>query len=296
MIWVVLLYALCASTFTLSKAILQYCPPFLYIGIRMLLAGGFIYLYARKHTQNTFQKAHFSLFAQIILFHIFFAYTLELWGLQYVSSIESAYIFNLSPFITALFSYYWFNEKMTLLKVVGLLLGWGSLIPLMTSPYASTYTEGTIVPALAIILCVISSAYGWVVFRVLIKDHGYSASYINCIGMLGGGVLSLALSCFTESWNPFPITHMTNFIFLLGQIILIANIVFYNMYGFLLKKYTATFLSFSGFLCPFFAALFGWYFLGEDISEYLLIALLLIITGLYLFHKEELRQHYIQKI
>ena len=105
MILVILLYLLFASTFTLGKAALSYVSPFLFIGIRMICGGSLLLAYycfiARKkviiHTND------YSLFLRIIIFHIFCAYTLEFYALEYVTSAKACLLFNLSPFITALF-------------------------------------------------------------------------------------------------------------------------------------------------------------------------------------------------
>lgn len=39
MILIAILYALCAATFTISKATLAYSQPIFYVGVRMLAAG-----------------------------------------------------------------------------------------------------------------------------------------------------------------------------------------------------------------------------------------------------------------
>ena len=73
-------------------------------------------------------------------------------------------------------------------------------------------------------------------------------------------------------------------------LIIISNIIAYNLYGTLLKKYTITFLTFAGFVCPVFGAGFGWLFFGEVITWHYGLALALIMVGLYLFHQEEVER------
>ena len=73
-------------------------------------------------------------------------------------------------------------------------------------------------------------------------------------------------------------------------LILVANIIFYNFYGFLLKKYTPTFLSLVGLLCPLFTALLGWVFLGETVTWIFFLSLAVVMLGAYIFYKDELQE------
>jgi len=59
------------------------------------------------------------------------------------------------------------------------------------------------------------------------------------------------------------------------------------MYGYLLKQYSATFLSFAGFSTPLFAALFGWLFLSELVTFHFFVALGLLTVGLGIFYRDE---------
>src|SRR3989337_2029009 len=125
MILVIVLYLLFASTFTLGKAALSYVPPFLFIGMRMIFGGSLLLAYyrliaKRKIIINTYD---YSLFLRIIVFHIFCAYTLEFWALEYVTSAKTCLLYNLSPFITAIFSYFLFAETLSYRQLCGLAIG-----------------------------------------------------------------------------------------------------------------------------------------------------------------------------
>ncbi len=299
MILIAVLYALCAATFTISKKTLLYTQPIFYVGVRMMLAG-IVILTSYKAVHSTRYliqslRRDWWLFAQIILFHIYIAYVTDLWSLQYITSIESAVIFSLSPFAAALFSYLWFRERMTSKKWIGLLLGFGSIGPIIYDAWQKGMKTSGILPVTAVLVSVLSSAYGWVLMRELVKDRGHSPLSVNGLGMIGGGILAFVTSVCTEPWIPSPVTQWWPFLALTLLIILVANIGFKNLYGYLLTRYTATFISFAGFTCPFFATLFGWLFLGEPITWDVLYAVAVVTTGLTLFYQEELRQGYIKQ-
>ena len=71
------------------------------------------------------------------------------------------------------------------------------------------------------------------------------------------------------------------------SLILIANIICYNLYGYLLSRYSPTFLSFAGFMTPLFAAFLGWLFLGEQVTWHFFATIGFVILGLYLFHEKK---------
>lgn len=311
MVLVILLYLMFASTFTLGKAALAYVSPCLFIGVRMMLGGsmllGYSYFFARK--QWKIKKTDLILFAQIIVFHIFCAYVLEFWALEHVTSAKACLLFNLSPFITAVFSYFLFAEKLTSRQICGLIIGFVGFLPILLAQTPLEKMAGAIGfiswYEIALIASVTSSAYGWMVMKKLI-NKGYSFIMINGIGMTGGGILAFILSLATEGQPILKKASITipsvvnsygayaESLLMLGvysmSLIIIANIICYNLYGYLLSRYSATFLSFSGFMTPLFAALLGWIFLGEAVTWHFFATILLVICGLYLFHeKKEIR-------
>ncbi len=308
MFLILFLYMLLASTFTIGKALLFYLQPFFCIGIRMTISGVLLlgYSYIRGYSFKPSRQTAW-LLAQVILFHIYAAFVFEFWAMQYTSSIKAALIFNLSPFATAFVAYVVEKELLSRQKVVGLFIGFLGMVPLLLSHQAcETPVEllgGFSWPDVALLLAVFSGAYGWILVSKLLKKHSVIPLLTNGIGMLGGGLLSLASSLIFETypyWHPTvhcvegtAVFHVTlsplmSIVLYMGALIVIANIIVYNLYGYLLAHYSATFLSFAGFSCSLFAALFGWLFLGESISWSLAFALVGIICGLSIFYKGEL--------
>lgn len=291
-------YALIAISFTLAKAVLTYSAPIFFVGVRMVISGLILLGYCvwRNPGMLVIKKKDYANFALIVLMHVYLTYIFDLVALQYMSSFKGAFIYNLSPFITVLFSYLYFNEVMTPKKWLGLLIGFAGFLPelIAQSPGEPTAGIGFLSWAeLMMIGSVVTGVIGWIVMRQLVKDD-YSPMAINGIGMFVGGVLSFITSGIFETWDPFPVTEWWPFLKITFAIIIVANLVYYNLYGYLLRTYTATFMSFAGFLCPLFAAAFGWYFLDEQVSGTFFFSLLVVVIGLTIFYQEELRQGYIR--
>ncbi len=292
-------YILMAGSFILSKSVLVYSAPIFYVGFRMVLAGAILigYCYWKDSAFLRIKRKDYRHFAMIVLMHIYLSLVLFVVALQDMSSSKAAFICYLSPFITVLFSYIYFHETMTPKKWVGLLIGFSGFLPELMAE-APGEQNGHLFflswSELMMIGSVVATVIGWISMRSLVKG-GYRPVVINGIGMLGGGLLALVTSLlFEPGWHPVPVTDWWPFLKIIAAMIVTTNLTYYNLYGYLLNIYTASFMAFFSFLSPLFAALLGWYFLGETISPTFFFSLFVMVIGLAIFYQEELRQGYIK--
>ena len=303
MLLVVLMYAMWSSVFPFGKLALEHSPPIFLTAFRMLLAGGILfgYLALRKKQALRLTKWQFGSLAILGFFSIYLTNILEFWGLQYLTAAKVCFIYSLSPFFAALFSYLHFKEKINRTKFFGFAIGFLGFIPVLTMQsgpdgFLSTF-KGISYPELAIMGAALFSVYGWVLLRVVVKDSAVSPLAANGVSMLIGGAMALIHSFFVESWVPSPLSeaHFGTCFKLVAIMTVISNIVCYNLYGFMLKKYTATFLSFMGLLSPIFASITSWILIGERPSWVIFCSTALLSTGLFIVYRAELRQGYIKK-
>lgn len=299
MILLLTLYALFASTFILAREAVLACPPILFIGIRMVIAGSFLLLFVRFFKKESFiiRNNELKWFLGIVLFHIYGAYVLEFVSLQYLTGAKASLLYNLSPFITALLSYFFLREVLSLQKWIGLVIGFFAFIPILVTqapfPESLTPSVGFFSGAeCLLIISITASCMGWIFMKKLISSYGHSYIFVNGVGMLVGGILALATSLFCETWPSLQsLLHNIPFIRSLFFLIMISNVICYNLYGKLLHRYQTTTLSFFGATTPLFAALFGWIWLGETVNEWFFVTILLVVIGLYVFYKEELKNN-----
>jgi drug/metabolite transporter (DMT)-like permease len=298
MLYVLLLYALFASVFTIAKTGLAYTSPLFLVSTRMLLAGIILLGYQffiKKQTLSIGRKAWWRLLL-LAFFNIYLTNIFEFWGLRYLTTSKTCFIYSLSPFLSALFSYFLFSEKLTNKKWMGLLVGLLGFMPILLSQTSSEEQTGHLFffswAELAVMMAAICSVYGWIVLKQLVNEHQLSPLMANGVSMLVGGILALGHSFATEEWNPFPVTNYPVFLECTLLLILISNLICYNLYGTLLKRYSATFMSFAGFTTPLFTALFGWLILGEIVTWPFYISFAIVLLGLLLFDQEELKQSY----
>ncbi|MBU6383494.1 MAG: DMT family transporter [Verrucomicrobia bacterium] len=300
-IWlVILMYAGWSSMFSLGKMALEHSPPLFLTASRMLLAGVILLGFLAFKNRGAFKltgKQWLSI-VFLALFSIYLTNAFEFWSLQHMTAAKTCFIYSLSPFFAALFSYWHFGEKATPRKWLGMAIGVAGIIPvLMIQKGADQLFCYLSWPELAMVGASICTVYGWVLLRLVVKDSTISPLTANGLSMFIGGCFALLHSYLVEPWNPLPVASSAFPSFAQGLLImtLISNIICYNIYGMMLKRYTATFLSFMGVLSPIFASLCSWFFLGEPISPVIFLSTGIVSLGLWLIYSAELRQGYIAK-
>ncbi len=297
MILVILLFAMFASLFGLSKDTLQYSEPFFLIGSRMAFAGLMLLLHQFIFNRKSFnfKVSHLKSLFLLGFLNIYLTNIAEIWGIQHMISAKACLIYSLSPFLAALVAYIVLKEMLSLKKWIGLCIGFMGLIPIfMTQSTSDQFAQdisGVSLPEIALLTAVFCSVYGWILLKKVINDYQYTPLLANGISMTLGGSLALLHSYFSgEAWDPIPVTSVAPFIQNTIIMCVISNFICYNLYGYLLKRYSATFMSFAGLVTPFFASFFGWYFLEETITWHYFASIMIFSIGLTIFYQEELKR------
>ena len=293
MTFIIVLQALFATSFPMGKYLLTFASPLFLSGSRMLIAGGIllIYQYFIASAEFTIKRKHYWTFAQIIILGMYLTYGLRLYALDVLPIWKASFFYNLSPFLSAIYAYLLFNEKLSIKQWLGLTIGLIGMVPILISrsPEEATFAEFFCISMYELFLIVSVSlhAYSWILIQKLVRHKKYDTSMVNGMCMAVGGILSLITSYAIE--GPAPVYNPTAFCKGLFIMIFISNILCHNIYAGLLKKYSATFMSFTSFLSPLFAALYGWAFFQESITWHFYLSILIVLIGLYVFYQDELK-------
>lgn len=301
--FLILTYAAWSSVFSLGKLALVNSPPIFLTSFRMLFAGVILltWIFFKNKSSLKIGKKQILPLIALAVFSIYLTNVLEFWGLQYLTAAKTCFFYSISPFFAAIFSYIHFGEKINVKKLMGMLIGFLGFIPvLLISTGEENFFQAFSVfswPELAIMGAALFSVYGWVLLRIIVKKQTLSPLYANGYSMLIGGGMALVHSLFMDQWNPIPVTPGFFFPFFKGIVMmtLISNILCYNLYGFMLKKFTATFVSFMGLLSPIFASINSWILLGETPSLVILLSTVIVSLGLFVVYQAELKQGYYLK-
>jgi len=295
MLLVLLVYALFASVFTTAKLALFVSSPLFLIGFRMTLAGILMVLFCLA--TKAFVKPKPQTWLRLALLgaiNIYLTNALEVWGLQYLTTFKTCFLYSLSPYLSALFSYLLFSEVLSKKKWIGLIVGFLGFLPILLSQTDQESTTGSLWlfswAEIAVVGAVVCSVMGWILLQRLVKDDGLKPMQANGISMTIGGVFALIHSPFVEAWQPTPVTDWAQFGLWTLVLVIISNCLAYNLYGYLLQRFSATFMSFSGLSTPYFTALFGFLFLHETLTPAFFISSFCVGIGLTIFYLEELQK------
>jgi len=297
-----LLFAMWSTCFTIGKMAIFSSTPLFFTAIRMLFASFLIlgFMLIKKKSQLKVSKKQFGAICLLAVLSMYLNNALEFYGLKYISASKTCFIYSLTPIFAAILSYFHFKEKLTPMKVLGMSIALLGIIPVffMQSGSEKLTTSSFFhisLPEIAVILAVMFSVYGWILLRILVKNNSVSPLTANGLGMLLGGIFAITHSFLSDSWSPIPVEQGQIGAFIQGIVsyTIVSNVICYNLYGYLLKRFTATFMSFVGLLSPIFASFSEWILLKTPPSPLILGATCVIIFGLWLVYKAELKQGYI---
>lgn len=296
----ILVYLLWSSIFPLAKLTMEVSPPLFMTGTRMVAAGVLLlaYLLIRNRSALKISTKQFFFLIILALLSVYLSNAFECWGLQHLSAAKTCFIYSLGPFFSALFSYLHFGEKMNRRKWLGMCIGFAGILPVLSTQKGGDELLTSIPliswPELSVMAATLCAVYGWVLLRKVIQD--IPTPMANGTSMLLGGLFALLHSHFTEGWNPLPVVapHFPKFALCLLLMIAISNLICYNLYGFLLKRFTATLLSFIGLFSPIFASLSSWLILGESPSLTIFLSTGILLLGLWMVYSAELKQGYLK--
>lgn len=303
--WMIaMMYAIWSSVFTLGKWTLESSSPLFLTASRMLLAGCILLIFLAITKRSAFkinvrQAISVGLLA---FFSVYLTNAFEFWSLQRMTAAKTCFFYSLGPFFTAFFSYLHFKEKMNIRKWLGMAIGFIGFIPVLAMQKGSEELLSSLQfiswPELSMLGAAICSGYGWILLRLLVSGKNQlpiDPPMANGASMLLGGLFALLHSTLVDQWAPIPVASGQLSLFLQGTLLMtfISNILCYNLMGFLLKRFTATFISFMGLLSPVFASLSSWLFLGEPISPTIFLSTGIVSIGLWMIYSAELKQGYI---
>jgi drug/metabolite transporter (DMT)-like permease len=272
----------------LNKQAVTAIPFTLYVGLKLSIAGCLLLAYHSLIMKKSIRLTpdQWVYYVQMILFGAIGAQLLKYWGLQYVSASKAAFLFNSSPFFVAFFSWIRWQERLHIIQWIGLCISFIGLFPIIMLSTPTHQPWGDLLyislPELAILAAAASHAISFTAKRIVINNHNYAPAHVNGLYLLTGGIGSMV------SWlgmgMPYASTSAMVVIGYAAGTTLIGKIFCSSMTLYLLRYYSATFLSFMEYWYPLCVAFWSWLFWGEMLSYHYWISAAIVLCGQLLFY------------
>lgn len=292
MIMILILNFVLAVTFLIAKSAASYAQPLFFVASRMLASGVVMLVIEELRNKGTSQlfttrRGALKILLFLTIFHGYLSPLLSSVMIPHLTSTKSNLLWALSPFVTAILAYLLYKERLGLNKVAGIVVAFAGLLPsVVLSDNIATLPGGSYIPEAVAFLGTVAASYAWFVFKNVMKE-GSSPMLINGFTMALGGTGLMITSYFYESWPTTTLfTSWPMFLGLLAAMSVFSNGVYCNLQGYLLNRYSLTFITLCGFMAPLFGAVLGWYFLSEAINWTFYVAVASVAGGLYLFTKK----------
>jgi len=272
----------------LNKIAIGQVPFSLYVGIKLTMAGSFLLFYHTLIKGKTIRLSanQWFYYLQMIVCGAIGAQYLKYWGLQYVSASKAAFLFNSSPFFVAFFSWLRWNERLSGMQWLGLCLSFVGLVPILFTSSSFEEMVGMIgafsLPECAIVAAAAFHAISFTAKRVVVHADGYASARVNGIYLMAGGIWSLG------SWVLFGAPYAEGMLMTaLGYATFttfVGKVVCSSLTLYLLRYYSATFLSFMEYWYPLCVAFWSWLFWGELLTYHYWLSAGIVLCGQLLFY------------
>lgn len=256
----------------------------MFASIRFISSGAIVCLIAflkKEEIASPKRKNIFYIFV-LGLFSIVLHYTFTYIGLSTTDSSKTALIKQLGALIYVCFAFLFFrNERFSVLKIVGAMIGFGGIIAINYSRDGITFSAGDILIIFASICTVVAN----IISKKFVEHN--SPFWITGISQFTGGII-LFVTALSMGAEMFTFTLRSTLVFVY---ICAASIAGYTLWYHVLKSNSLSNLFIIKFTEPLFACVFGAILLGEDIFKWqYLVAFILISLGVVLGNKSEAKQ------
>ena len=218
-------------------------------------------------------------FAAIGFINLVLPFFLIAYGIKNVQSNLAAILMASTPLSATILSHFFLkNEKINLLKLIGVLLGFSGIVFLFTDKIL--LNENNIWSALIILLASTFYVVGGV---LTLKISNKSNENVTASILIWATIFLLPIFLFFEQpWNLTPRLDSTISLIYLG---IFATGIAWLLRFRILKNNGLVFQAQVAYLIPIFGVILGFLFLNEAITSKVIISLIAVIIGIYIVKK-----------
>jgi drug/metabolite transporter (DMT)-like permease len=286
----VCVYLLFASTIIVNKVLLNVLPITLFVSLRMLCAGFILLAIAWRScwAKRTQFKQDWIIVLFIAASTVLVPALLKAYGLKNMFASKVILLGCIDQVLTVVYAFLILNERLSIKKIIGIVVVLIGVFMLSITQSPQEKTQQMIwlfsSPVLAIFAYVAICRLGWINMQRLLKINRYASHELNAVAMVGGGI---GLMCCDATNNLGYVSNLTWFhVGLFAYTILIGTVLGRTLYGYLLKKHSANFVTGAGFLESLFVTILSWLVLHEQMTTSFILSGLIIIAGVCFLYTE----------
>lgn len=276
-------------TFTFANDVIDggYIQPYGFILFRVSLAGILFWVFSAWTTSEKIEYNDFPKFIIAAFFGVALNMLAFFKGLQFTTPINGSVIMVTTPIIVLILSAIILREKITKIKIFGILVGLSGA--LILSVYNSSASEGDNILLGNFLVLINAASYSY--YLILIKkitDKYHPYTFIKWLFLFGTlfvlpfGYRELSV----VDWSSFTPYIWFSVLF----VVVGATFATYLLNPLALRKLSATTVSTFLYIQPIFAGIFAIIMGSDTINVVKIIATLLIFLGVYLVTKSSTLQ------
>ncbi len=237
-----------------------------------------ILCYIKKIKIEAFTKDWYW-FAAIGIINLVIPFFLIAYGVQKVQSNLAAILMASTPLSASLLAHFFTkNEKINLIKSIGILVGFSGIIFLFSDNIL--INKNNIISAL-LILC--GSTFYVVGGLLTLKISNKKNENVTASILVWGSLILLPISLYIEQpWNLVPRIDSTLSLIYLG---IFSTGIAWLLRFYILKHNGLVFQSQVAYLIPIFGVILGFLILNEAITSKVIISLIAVIIGIYIVNR-----------
>ncbi|EJL20148.1 DMT family transporter [Brevibacillus sp. BC25] len=273
----VLMWGLSWSIYKMSLA---YTPPILFAGMRSLIGGLLLALFILPKWKKINWRENWLRYCISAFLNTLCFYGIQTVGLVYLPGGLFSVLVYFQPILIGLFAWLWLGESMTVLKIIGLIMGFLGILAVSADGLTG---QVSIVGVILGLLTALTWALGVIyVKKVSAKVDSLWMVTMQCI--IGGAALTL-LGTGVESWSDI----VWNVQYLIGLSygatfgVPIAIVIYFG----LVNAGEASKVAAFTFLVPLIAVVTGTIFMDEPVTYSLIAGLVLIVCSICLVNYQK---------
>jgi drug/metabolite transporter (DMT)-like permease len=276
------IYIIWGSTYLAIRYAVATIPPFLMGGVRFLISGALLYVWARSRGAPAPTKLHWRNAVIAGGFLLLGGNGAVVWAEQFVPSGLTALLVSILPFWLVIIE--WVRpprQRPSTAVLVGLVVGFVGIIVLVGP--GSIGGQGDIKPIGALVL--ILGSLSWAIGSFWSRDAQLPESGLLTTGMemLGGGVLLILVGALTGEFSQLDVSRISRESTIgLVYLITFGSLLGFTSYIWLLDKVSPAHLGTYAYVNPIVAVLLGWAIAGERLSLRTAVAAAIVICAVAL--------------